>query len=433
MDVAENERPTVLVVDDTPTNLKLLSSLLKEQYRVKVAASGIKALELAASAPPDLVLLDIMMPEMDGYEVCRRLKSDERTRHVPVIFLTAKSEPEDEELGFSAGAVDFIHKPISPPIVAARVKIHLEIKALHDFLHARNQSIKKTFASEVARLLDVIREQNESRQRELEAQVQARTAELAEKNEQLRAASHRVQEELNLARAMQLAILPQHFPDDANWSVAATMNPARELSGDFYDCFSLADGRYGVLVADVSGKGVGAAFFMAVSRTVLLDLATAGGSPAEVFARANDLLCERNPMDLFVTALYAIFDPRDGRLVYSSAGHPSPLLRHATGSVESLDCPTDVALGVMAGMSYSDSHAQVERGDTLLLYTDGVTEAFSKQWEIYGEQRLRDWFARTSTESARELLTDLVRDVAVFVGEAEASDDLTCLVLCRKA
>ncbi|HEY8097972.1 MAG TPA: two-component system response regulator [Methylobacter sp.] len=138
MPTSANKRPTILVVDDTPANLTLLANLLKEQYRIKVANNGIKALELAAAAPPDLVLLDIMMPEMDGYEVCRRLKADEATRKIPVIFLTAKTEVEDEEQGFSVGAVDFIHKPISPPIVAARVKIHLEIKSWHDFLQDQN-------------------------------------------------------------------------------------------------------------------------------------------------------------------------------------------------------------------------------------------------------------------------------------------------------
>lgn len=142
---ATSERPTVLVVDDTPTNLSLLANLLKEQYRVKVASDGIKALELAFAAPPDLVLLDIMMPGMDGYEVCRRLKVHDATRHVPVIFLSAKAEIADEELGFQVGAVDFIHKPFSPPIVAARVKTHLEIKSLHDVLWLRNQFIQKTF------------------------------------------------------------------------------------------------------------------------------------------------------------------------------------------------------------------------------------------------------------------------------------------------
>ena len=137
------ERPTVLVVDDTPANLSLLSNLLKDHYRIKVANNGPKALALAVAAPPDLVLLDIMMPEMDGYEVCRRLKANAATRQVPVIFLTAKTETEDEELGFSVGAVDFIHKPISPPIVAARVRTHLEIKSWHDFLQDQNVWLQK--------------------------------------------------------------------------------------------------------------------------------------------------------------------------------------------------------------------------------------------------------------------------------------------------
>jgi len=134
MIVPANKRHTVLLVDDTPANLSLLSNLLKEQYRIKVANNGAKALELAAAAPPDLVLLDIMMPEMDGYEVCRRLKAAEATHLVPVIFLTAKTEVADEELGFAVGAVDFIHKPISPPIVMARVKTHLQVKAWQDLL-----------------------------------------------------------------------------------------------------------------------------------------------------------------------------------------------------------------------------------------------------------------------------------------------------------
>ncbi len=139
----ENKRPTILIVDDTPTNLSLLSNLLKEHYRIRVANSGAKALELANASVPDLVILDIMMPEMDGYEVCRRLKANELTRKAPVIFLTAKNEVEDEELGLLLGAVDFIHKPISPPIVMARVKTHLEIKAWHDFLENQNAWLEK--------------------------------------------------------------------------------------------------------------------------------------------------------------------------------------------------------------------------------------------------------------------------------------------------
>ncbi len=152
-------KPTVLAVDDTPDNLSLLSGLLKDSYRVKVANSGEKALKIAASdSPPDLILLDIMMPEMDGYEVCSRLKADERTRDIPVIFLTAKVEVADETHGLELGAVDYITKPISPPIVLARVRNHLDLKAARDFLKDRNVFLEEEVRKrtrEVAAVQDV--------------------------------------------------------------------------------------------------------------------------------------------------------------------------------------------------------------------------------------------------------------------------------------
>jgi len=139
----ELKKDTVLIVDDTPENIALISSLLKGRYRTKVAASGKKALQIAAAAPPDLILLDIMMPEMDGYEVCSRLKGDPKTSDIPVIFLTAKAEVEDEQKGLELGAVDYITKPISPPIVLARVKTHLQLKKVRDFLKDKNQFLEE--------------------------------------------------------------------------------------------------------------------------------------------------------------------------------------------------------------------------------------------------------------------------------------------------
>ncbi len=152
-----DERSSLLVVDDTPANLSLMAGLLHQSYRVRLANSGARALELARREPPDLILLDVMMPEMDGYAVCRQLKLDERTRDVPVIFVTAMSQPDDETRGFEAGAVDFIHKPISPPIVQARVRTQLQLKAWQDSLRRRSRGLEQQLQQrleEVERLRD---------------------------------------------------------------------------------------------------------------------------------------------------------------------------------------------------------------------------------------------------------------------------------------
>jgi putative two-component system response regulator len=151
-----NDKATILVVDDTPDNLSLMSGLLKDLYKVKVANGGEKALKIALSeAPPDLILLDIMMPEIDGYEVCRRLKSEVWTREIPIIFLTAKSEVEDEAYGLGLGASDYITKPISPPIVLARVKTHLAIKRVQDFLRDQNQFLESEVQKRTAEVMAI--------------------------------------------------------------------------------------------------------------------------------------------------------------------------------------------------------------------------------------------------------------------------------------
>ncbi len=146
------KRPTVLVIDDEPFNLDLMDEILNKNYTLQKCTNGPEALELAAANPPDVVLIDVMMPGMDGFEVCRRLKKNESTMHIPVIFITAKNEVKDEELGFAVGASDFIHKPISAPIVAARVRTHLKIKLMQDYLRSENTKLMKNAGEKSAEL-----------------------------------------------------------------------------------------------------------------------------------------------------------------------------------------------------------------------------------------------------------------------------------------
>jgi putative two-component system response regulator len=152
MDDFFDRKPTILCVDDTPTNLSLLGELLKGFCRVKSSTTGVNALHIAASTPPDLILLDVMMPGMDGYEVCRRLKADPRSRDIPILFLTAKTQVEDETQGFAVGAADYIHKPISPPILLARVRHHLKMKRYHELLFSRNQSLEEEVAQRIGQI-----------------------------------------------------------------------------------------------------------------------------------------------------------------------------------------------------------------------------------------------------------------------------------------
>lgn len=278
----------------------------------------------------------------------------------------------------------------------------------------------------LARVLRHMGEEVYRREFHLDQQVRARTRELEE-------AHARVAGELCLAREMQQAILPQEFPRGPGWASHGAMIPAREMGGDFYDCIPLQGGRQGLVVADVSGKGVAAAFFMAVCRTLLEEAARELEQPAAVLARANELLCARNPLAFFVTVLYGVFDPAQGRFTYASAGHHPPLLRRAPGWVMAGPTACDLALGVMEGADYQEFTLQLTPGDQLLMTTDGVSEACSPEGESFGDSRLEAWLAdrvpdrepaRAAEACCRELLVLLTR----YEG-GDAADDVTLFCL----
>jgi serine phosphatase RsbU (regulator of sigma subunit) len=267
----------------------------------------------------------------------------------------------------------------------------------------------------------------------LENTVAVRTRELAEKNASLEQAQAQIKAELDVARALQIAILPASFPARPGCDGAARMIPATTMGGDFYDFIELPDGHIGLVMADVSGKGVPAAFFMAVARTNLRELALHHAEPGACLAETNDVLCAQNPMELFVTVFYCVLDTITGVLRYANGGHNPPYVRRADGTVEALSGAGGLVLGAMPGMSYPDHTLQLLPGDRLVLYTDGVTEAFNPREEAYGTERLIAEVRANGDDGAAALVERICHSVSVFAGGAPQSDDITLTVLSWSA
>lgn len=263
----------------------------------------------------------------------------------------------------------------------------------------------------------------------LERVVEERTRELQEKNAALEKAQAQLKAELEVARSLQLAILPSSFPARAGCQGAARMIPATTMGGDFYDFIELPDGRIGLVIADVSGHGVPAAFFMAVARTNLRELAPRYTDAGECLAQANEALCAQNPLDLFVTVFYCILDPPSGVLSYANGGHNPPYVQRAAGPIESLDGAGGLVLGAMPGMRYPTHTLQLLKGDRLVLYTDGVTEACNPKDELYGAHRLVDEVHVHGAGTSAALVERICQSVTNFAGQAPQSDDITLTVL----
>ena len=271
--------------------------------------------------------------------------------------------------------------------------------------------------------------QVQAREEYLESMVRARTRDLQESNAQLERAKERMESELKIAHALQGAILPKTLPDDPAYSGHALMTPAREMGGDFYDFFTLDDGRLSVVMADVSGKGVPAAFFMAIARTVMRAAAARHPTPGPCLEEVNDAICEQNPQDLFVTLFYGILDPGTGEFVYANAGHNPPFVVRRPGEVSPLPMTGGMAVGVMPGLPYNEDATTMAPGDTMFLYTDGITEAMNVDEEEFTEARLEAVLADGHALPVDAVLTNVTSAVVEFAAGAEQSDDITCIVL----
>jgi sigma-B regulation protein RsbU (phosphoserine phosphatase) len=379
-------KPTILLVDDTPENLQILVAALKDNYRLLIASSGEKALELAErSAAPDMILLDVMMPGIDGYQVCERLKQSGSTRDIPVIFVTALTEAGDEERGLELGAVDYFTKPISPSIVRARVKTHLALRRSMDDLQ---------------RAYRIIEAQKE-----------------------------RMQKELDVGHQIQMSMLPTSFPQRPELEIFAALEPAREVGGDFYDCFFVDAHRLCFSIGDVSDKGVPSALLMAMTKTMIKSRAVSDASTARIVTHVNEELCSDNDSGMFVTLFAAILDLRTGELTSTNAGHNPPLIKHADGTVAWLSHRDGPVVGSLPGLPYGETSTRLNPGDILLLYTDGVTEADDGSDTLFSAMRLEQLLASSSARDMRSLVAEVRDAVVAFEAGAPRADDMTLLVL----
>ena len=273
-------------------------------------------------------------------------------------------------------------------------------------------------------------QQNELR--EANTTLEQRVIERTEELRQTMVEKERIGSELRIASEIQRSILPRTFPpfpDRRDFAIYATTIPATEMGGDFYDFFLIDQNHLGIVMADVSGKGVPAAIFMAVSRSLIKATALKGGSTAECLAHVNHLLCPDNDAAMFVTVIYGILNTQTGDLEYSNAGHQLPYLIRRDGSLRIVENTGGMALGVLEEASFSVKHASLEPGEGIFLYTDGVTEAMNRRRELYGESRLEKVLTRYHEQSPAQIIQATIDDVQTYAGEAPQADDITLLAL----
>ena len=378
----------ILVVDDEPDLQPLIlqrmrRSIRSGQYSFVFAQNGIEALELLDKQPDiDMVLSDINMPRMDGLTLLEQIPKV--NPNIRSVIISAYGDMKNIRTAMNRGAFDFVTKPL-------------------DFKDLRHT---------IDRTLIHLLEWREA---------------LASRDQLIV-----LQNELDVASKIQQSILPTRFPKDDNYELFANMEPARNVGGDFYDILMLEDDYVGLAIADVSDKGVPASLFMMSSRTLLKGTAIGIPEPSKVLRDVNDLLYEDNDAAMFVTVIYAIYSPITGEFTYANGGHNPPLIVHSDGSSTLLPTIGGIALGVAPGMSFLQDTFTLPQGDTLLLYTDGVTEAMNSDRQEFGMERLREVFNGRPPSNSQEANQAVFKAVHAFAGDYPQSDDITCLTLSRK-
>ncbi|MCX6287616.1 MAG: SpoIIE family protein phosphatase [Bacteroidetes bacterium] len=378
----------IMVVDDEVDLEPLVKQKFRRQIRDNVydfvfAHNGLEALSKLIEFPEiGIILSDINMPEMDGLTLLMKLK-ELKNPGLKTVVVSAYGDMDNIRTAMNRGAFDFLTKPINFE--------DLEI------------TINKT--------LDEI--------------MQIRRG--LEEHDQLIS----IQQDLQTAREIQQAILPKlfpPFPDRKDFDIFAAMNAAKEVGGDFYDFFMIDNDRIGFVIGDVSGKGVPAAIFMAVSRTIIRATGLKGIPADECMNYVNNLLCSESVSSMFVTVFYGILNTASGELEYVNAGHNPPYIINPSG-LRSVELTRGTVLGGIEHFNYKSLKLTLSPGDILYLYTDGVTEAFNRQEELYGDKRLEDVLNANLQSGHKEIVKTTLAGVAEFVSGKAPSDDITMMAI----
>ena len=379
MEKNDKNTESILLVDDQPANLQVLMHTL-ERFGCKllVAKNGEAALAIARKVHPDLILLDIMMPGIDGFEVCRRLKADQNTQNIPVIFLSALDETEDKVHGLQLGAVDYIAKPFQPEEVIARVNTHLTIH-------------------------------------QLTKEVQLQKDEL--------------EHELKIVAQLQRNLLPQSLPQIDGLKLAVHYETSRYTGGDYYDVVELPNGLLAILVADAEGHSAPATVMMAITCTLFRSCSSCLEKPDQILSYINDNLCKVN-LESFVTAIYAVYDIQRKKMKIARAGHPFPIrCRSTEKTAEEIQCEGVPLMGFQPYAEVPVTEVVLEPGDRLLFYTDGITDRSNEMQELYGKNRLLSELGTAALNDPEAILSGIMDDLSRFAGNRPADDDQAMLMM----
>lgn len=364
----------VLIVDDVKANVDILVQALRDDYKLSVALGGQQAMDALVRNPPDLVLLDIVMPDLDGYEICRRVRATEATRELPIMFLSSLEDVKDKARGFEVGGNDYLTKPFEVLEVKARVRSLLKAKAYADAVKAA------------------------------------------------------AERDLRIANEIQMGLLPADISAQVRGTgldVFAVLEPARRVGGDLYEVLRLGSDKLLVAVGDVSGKGIPAALFMAVTMTVLRSMARQGLEPTEILRRLNVELLEQNPRGMFVTLQCLVFDLAARTVTCASAGHHAAVRIHPGRPPSMVFTTSGAVLGLLQVEAFSSETIPLEAGDELVMFTDGVSEAFAADDELFGEERLLALLAESPGRNARETSLGVLEAVRRHATGIKQSDDIT--------